>query len=61
MGWAFTGADRNFEASVEKFIGASWEITYIINWKTIEIVGAQNEIFFIGPGPEEIFEKFDQS
>ena len=61
MGWTFTGTDRNFETSVEKFIGTSWKITYINNWKTIEIVGTQDEIFFIGAGPEEIFKKFDKS
>ena len=61
MGWTFTGTDRKFETSVEKFIGTSWEITYINNWKTIEIVGTQDEIFFIGAGPQEIFKKFDKS
>lgn len=61
MGWTFTGTDRNFETSVEKFIGTSWEIAYINNWKTIEIVGTQDEIFFIGAGPQEIFKKFDKS
>lgn len=61
MGWTFARVDINFKASIEKLIGTSWEITYINNWKAIEIVGTEDEIFFIGAWPEEIFKKFDKS
>ena len=61
LGWEFGAIDWDFEASLEKFGGATWEI---VDWGYCEIgeIGAtKDEIFFRGTGFEEIFEEFNQS
>lgn len=61
MGLTSAGTYINFEAGLEKFVRTSWEIANIINRETLEIVGAENEIFILSSWSEEIFKKSNKS